>query len=75
MAAARDVRSTRRGCLRDQTEVAGVGDGLGWLLAPSLSRMWLTCFFTVSRARTSSSAICWLALPAARAPAPRARGR
>ena len=35
------------------------------LAAPSLLKMWLTCFFTVSTLTTSSAAISWLPLPAA----------
>src|SRR5262249_11673722 len=35
------------------------------LAAPSLPRMWPTCFLTVSSTTTSSSAICWFDLPAA----------
>src|SRR5436305_6029464 len=36
------------------------------LLAPSLSRMWLTCVRTVASAMHSSLAICWLVRPLAR---------
>jgi Integrase core domain len=45
------------GPLTDQPECPGAGDGLGAVAAPSLPRMWPTCFLTVSTTTTSSSAI------------------
>ena len=38
------------------------------LAAPSLPRMWLTCFLTVSRVTTSSPAMAWFDRPAASIP-------